>query len=159
YATLSYVWGSGKSDGLEPHGRLPSSLPRVIEDAKTVAVALGFQYLWVDRYCIPQHCEKDAHDQIRNMNLIYARSCITIVAAAGRCPDYGLPGVGKTTRKVFDTLQIGSHTIRWMPTNVEWVEQQIKNSKWNTRAWTCQEAALSARRLYFTDHFALLENG
>ncbi|KXH49421.1 hypothetical protein CNYM01_08282 [Colletotrichum nymphaeae SA-01] len=159
YATLSYVWGSVHSDGVVSGRRLPSSVPRVIEDAKTVTASLGFQYLWVDRYCIPQHCAKDAHEQIRNMNLIYARSCITIIAAAGRCPDYGLPGVGKTTRKVLDTFQIGSHTIRRMPTDAKWVEQQIQHSKWNTRAWTCQEAALSTRRLYFTDHFALLENG
>ncbi|KAG7058290.1 HET-domain-containing protein [Colletotrichum scovillei] len=159
YATLSYVWGSAQSDCLRPGRKLPASVPRVIEDAKTVAATLGFQYLWVDRYCIPQHCAKDAHDQIRNMNLVYARSCITIIAAAGQSPDYGLPGVGKTTREVFHTFQIGSHTIRWVPPNAYWAEQQIQHSKWNTRAWTCQEAALSTRRLYFTDHFALLENG
>ncbi|KAK1701512.1 hypothetical protein BDP55DRAFT_22967 [Colletotrichum godetiae] len=46
-----------------------------------------------------------------------------------------------------------------MPTNIDWAKQQIQNSKCNTRAWTCQEAASSARRLYFTNHFALLENG
>ncbi|KAK1726087.1 heterokaryon incompatibility protein-domain-containing protein [Colletotrichum acutatum] len=159
YATLSYVWGPAQSDCLRPGRKLPASVPRVIEDAKTVTAALGFRYLWIDRYCIPQHCAKEANDQIRNMNLVYARSCITIIAAAGRCPDYGLPGVGKTIRKVFHTIQIGSHTIRWKPTEAEWVEQQIQHSKWNTRAWTYQEAALSTRRLYFTDHFALLENG
>ncbi|KAK1446353.1 hypothetical protein CMEL01_10596 [Colletotrichum melonis] len=159
YATLSYVWGSAQSDCPRLGRKLPASVPRVIEDAKTVTASLGFRYLWVDRYCIPQHCAKEAHDQICNMNLIYARSCITIVAAAGQCPDYGLPGVGKTLRKVLDTFQIGSHTIRRMPTDAKWVEQQIQHSKWNTRAWTCQEAALSTRRLYFTDHFALLENG
>ncbi|KAI3541400.1 hypothetical protein CABS01_03108 [Colletotrichum abscissum] len=159
YATLSYVWGSAQSDCPRLGRKLPASVPRVIEDAKTVTASLGFRYLWVDRYCIPQHCAKEAHDQICNMNLIYARSCITIVAAAGQCPDYGLPGVGKTLRKVLDTFQIGSHTIRRTPTDAVWVEQQIQHSKWNTRAWTCQEAALSTRRLYFTDHFALLENG
>ncbi|KAI3543091.1 hypothetical protein CSPX01_06404 [Colletotrichum filicis] len=159
YATLSYVWGSVQSDCSRLGRKLPASVPRVIEDAKTVTASLGFRYLWVDRYCIPQHCAKEAHDQICNMNLIYARSCITIVAAAGQCPDYGLPGVGKTLRKVLDTFQIGSHTIRRTPTDAVWVEQQIQHSKWNTRAWTCQEAALSTRRLYFTDHFALLENG
>ncbi|EXF76779.1 hypothetical protein CFIO01_05073 [Colletotrichum fioriniae PJ7] len=159
YATLTYVWGSAQSDCLRPGRKLPASVPRAIEDAKIVTASLGFRYLWVDRYCIPQHCAKEANDQIRNMNLVYARSCITIIAAAGRCPDYGLPGVGKTTRKAFHIIQIGSHTIRWMPTEAKWVEQQIQHSKWNKRAWTCQEAALSTRRLYFTDHFALLENG
>ncbi|KAK1717648.1 heterokaryon incompatibility protein-domain-containing protein [Colletotrichum lupini] len=159
YATLSYVWGSAQSDCPRLDRKLPASVPRVIEDAKTATASLGFRYLWVDRYCIPQRCAKEALDQICNMNLIYARSCITIVAAAGQCPDYGLPGVGKTLRKVLDTFQIGPHTIRRMPTGTKWVVQQIQHSKWNTRAWTCQEAALSTRRLYFTDHFALLENG
>lgn len=137
YATLSYVWGSAQSDCLRPGRKLPAPVPRVIEDAKIVTASLGFRYLWVDRYCIPQHCAKEANDQIRNMNLVYARSCITIIAAAGRCPDYGLPGVGKTTRKAFHIIQIGSHTIRLMPAEAKWVEQQIQHSKWNTKAWTC----------------------
>ncbi|OHE96806.1 hypothetical protein CORC01_07952 [Colletotrichum orchidophilum] len=46
-----------------------------------------------------------------------------------------------------------------MPVNEVWVKQQSQHSKWNLRAWTCQEAALSMRRSHFTGHFALLETG
>jgi hypothetical protein len=45
YVTLSYVWG-----GALTNGDTLGSYPPTIEDAITVTVALGFRYLWVDRY-------------------------------------------------------------------------------------------------------------
>ena len=35
----------------------PDTTPRVITDAMTATVELGWQYLWVDRYCIDQNDE------------------------------------------------------------------------------------------------------
>jgi hypothetical protein len=45
YVTLSYVWGDATASGDTPGSYTPT-----IEDAITVADALGFRYLWVDRY-------------------------------------------------------------------------------------------------------------
>lgn len=50
YVALSYVWGA------EPDGDLPENQTRfsaVVEDALTVTEALGYKYLWVDRYVSP----------------------------------------------------------------------------------------------------------
>lgn len=41
YVALSYVWGKVSSD---------TSYPQVVEDGITACVALGYRYLWVDRY-------------------------------------------------------------------------------------------------------------
>jgi hypothetical protein len=53
YVTLSYVWGQGSEERMSVHG-LPHELPRTIDDAIKVVNFLGYRYLWVDRYCIPQ---------------------------------------------------------------------------------------------------------
>lgn len=45
YVALSYVWGRSKPAEIDLN-----ALPPTIEDSLTVCVALGFRYLWVDRY-------------------------------------------------------------------------------------------------------------
>ena len=47
YVALSYVWGTAQLIRPEnPFGRFPAT----IEDSIVVSLALGFEYLWVDRY-------------------------------------------------------------------------------------------------------------
>lgn len=93
YVTLSYMWGS-ISGSNEYSESLPEGLPCTIEDAITVTRKLGFRYLWIDRYCINQQCEEEKAEQVQKMDLIYQNSEVTIIAAAGQDPLYGLPGVG-----------------------------------------------------------------
>jgi hypothetical protein len=51
YLALSYVWGH-KS----PDEENDSDFPLVVEDSISVTKALGFRYLWVDKYvCIIDH--------------------------------------------------------------------------------------------------------
>jgi len=89
YLTLSYVWGTGLDTG-GPYGALPNTAPKVIRDAASVTLGLGFRYLWVDRYCIPRDQPEEAHIQIRRMDVIYSRSFLTIVAAGASNPGEGL---------------------------------------------------------------------
>lgn len=49
YVALSYVWGDASAEARDD--RSPYS--RTIEDAITVTVALGMQYLWVDQHVRP----------------------------------------------------------------------------------------------------------
>ncbi|KUJ09378.1 HET-domain-containing protein, partial [Mollisia scopiformis] len=123
-------------------------LPEVIEDSIFVTSSLGIQYLWVDRYCINQQDAADKHEQISNMDVIYANATITIIAAAGSDPDYGLPGVNGRMRKLRPNLKMRKLNIY---ASLPQVYISVKKSKWATRGWTYQEGLLSKRRLIFTD--------
>jgi hypothetical protein len=111
YTALSYVWGKAGNtdDSASPSGAklsdvgaagliLPTILPKVIESAIIVTKELGLRYLWVDRYCIDQSKKAEKHDQISKMDIIYRRSAVTIIAAAGDDENYGLPGVDNELR-------------------------------------------------------------
>ncbi|KAM0794925.1 heterokaryon incompatibility protein-domain-containing protein, partial [Usnea florida] len=163
YAALSYVWGKQKSTMVSSsvstgknsgHCTLLSlTMPSVISDAIIVTLELGLQYLWVDRYCIDQNDEKK-HFQINQMDKVYLCAVITIVAAAGENADYGLPGVSDTLRRAQPYAvvrgQLLASTMRSSPV-------AIRSSRWATRGWTYQEAALSRKRLVFTDDQVFFE--
>lgn len=56
---------------------------------------------------------------------------LTIVAAAGNDPNYGLPGVGRRTRQQQKSLDLGIATL------VEIFDDRadIRKSAWALRAW------------------------
>lgn len=100
YAALSYVWGPRyeMSNWHTSNDRLPSVVPRTIDDAISLVRHLGWNYLWIDRYCINQNDDDDKSEQIGRMGDIYAGSTITIIAAAGDDDEFGLLGVGSRCR-------------------------------------------------------------
>ncbi|KAM7210919.1 Heterokaryon incompatibility protein (HET) domain containing protein [Rhypophila decipiens] len=159
YVALSYVWGKNDSSGSSVGPASPQNkrdrLEKVIEDSITVTQSLGLHYLWADRICIDQSDDEDKRHQISQMDIIYANSTLTIIAAAGNGPDHGLPGINGTPRSIqqrkfvfgnrslISTLPAGSYTVQ--------------KSKWHTRGWTFQEGILSIRRLIFTEAQVLFE--
>lgn len=161
YVALSYVWGpsngetghSASSDYTTPGNHLqPSNLPSTIVDAIQVTLEMGFEYLWVDRYCIDQ-TSNAKFEQINQMDSIYRRAELTIIAAAGDGPSYGLPGISRT-RKRQPHYEMGN--IELLAT-ARHPHVAIQESTWFKRAWTFQEAVLSRRRLVFTDDQAYFE--
>ncbi|KAI0124312.1 heterokaryon incompatibility protein-domain-containing protein [Xylariales sp. AK1849] len=62
YVALSYLWGqrTEKSRFLKV---LPSTLPQTIEDALKVTKQLGYQYIWIDRFCINQESNEEKQEQ------------------------------------------------------------------------------------------------
>ena len=158
YACLSYVWGQEVDRSLDfinsNSGTLPSSLPATIEDAITATVKLGLNYLWVDRYCIDQNNASEVSQQIGLMDSIYYNAEVTIVAAAGSDPSYGLPGVRSRNRQsnTFATIW----NIPFLSTSCNPLEFW-QQSLWLTRGWTYQEAFFSRRRLLFTEQQAYFE--
>ncbi|KAF2114187.1 heterokaryon incompatibility protein-domain-containing protein [Lophiotrema nucula] len=148
YAALSYVWGQGYTN-VDFSTALSDVLPDTIEDAIETTSRLGIKYLWIDRYCIDQNDASDKKFQISRMDVIYNRAYVTIVAAAGTNPDYGLPGVRHRSRDAQKYLRIGRYFVfNKIP---DAIEEGIKFSKWARRGWTYQESVLSTRRLIFTD--------
>jgi hypothetical protein len=153
YVSLSYVWGTSKDVGgpIETIGgrkTLPQLLPPVIRDSIQVTKALGYQYLWIDKFCIDQDAAELKHDQIQQMDAIYRNSQLTIISAAGQDESYGLPGVGARDRPQQFLAQLDGATI--IRDSMD-PHQVISKSHWSTRGWTFQEALLSRRRLVFTD--------
>lgn len=159
YAALSYVWESAPialgQDGIERGTRNSSTFdgcPKIISDAMEVTSKIDLLYLWVDRYCIDQGDTRDKHNQIRQMDLIYANAKVTIIAAT-TVLENGLPGVAGVQRPCRPSLHIGGHRISSFTCSSTWREAMslIEGSKWATRGWTYQEGLLSKRRLIFTD--------
>jgi hypothetical protein len=90
-----------------------------VEDAFSVCKEIGIEYLWVDRYCIPQDPNVARH-QVANMDSVYAGSALTIIAAAGDDPHYGLPGVREKLRPPQPHVKVGSYTLVSTLTNINY---------------------------------------
>ncbi|KAG6356230.1 hypothetical protein INS49_015617 [Diaporthe citri] len=155
FVALSYVWGPNVGTTTLTEN-LPSKLPLTIRDAMTVTKDLGFQYLWVDQYCIDQSDNVDKDMQIRHMDLI------TIIAAAGYDCDYGLPGVSDCSRDVLDPFILDEALTFGIFPKIDPFTNHWERGSWHTRGWTFQEAHLSRRRLVFSNtatHFECMRHG
>ncbi|KAI4863306.1 heterokaryon incompatibility protein-domain-containing protein [Hypoxylon rubiginosum] len=151
FVTLSYVWGSSQppaKESQEDRGQgVLETAPQTIKDVAWLTRELGYRYVWVDRYCIPQDDPKAKHDQIQTMDLIYQQSELTIVAAAGEGPEFGLPGIGGRARDVQVSAQVGKHTCL---VTADQMCDSFFESKWRTRGWTYQEAICARKCVVFT---------
>jgi hypothetical protein len=156
YVALSYRWGESHS---EPQKRLSNmaleKLPATIEDAIVVTRSLGFQYLWIDKYCILQADDFDFKHQIRQMHLIYRSAEITIIAGGGMDASSGLIGISTPRANVQTKGRYGNLNLitfsLWPWSSVEFTQG------WINRGWTLQEGYFSQRRLIFTDEQVLFE--
>jgi len=157
YLALSYVWGQTPSE--EPQSGeeinlLGKDTPNLIKDAMAVTKRLRYQYLWVDRYCIPQQDNEERHSQIQQMDLVYSKAQATIIAIASVDPSHGLPGVGSRSRAPSVTINVGNNAYAYVPPDPT---KEILSSAWNSRGWTHQETILSRRRIFFCNHQVYFE--
>lgn len=129
---------------------------------------LGLQFLWVDRYCIDDNDDDDGdggggaagaskhrkHHTISNMDAVYQRAALTIVAASGAHSDHGLPGARRIHRRL-DTYSLaengGRGEGRAAYVYIEEAHAELSELVWSTRGWTYQEGLLSRHRLVFTE--------
>ncbi|RFU35042.1 hypothetical protein B7463_g1301, partial [Scytalidium lignicola] len=171
YLTLSYCWGSSPGitttfDTLDEHLRqLPvERLPTTLSDAIHITRELGFQYLWIDAFCIlqsrfsgDQEAIADWQDQCSKMADIYGNAFLTIAASGGkdksegcflpRSPDSLICQIPLT-----DDPSIGFVYARPPVRPTQYIKQPLDD-----RAWTFQEASLSRRLLqYGTDEISYL---
>lgn len=155
YIALSYMWGgstgphgSRLSESPSPPDFLPKTLPQMIQDTLNVTVRLDHRYLWVDWFCIDQCHSTDKAFQIQQMASIYSHACITLCALVDY-PALSLPGVSRPC-SVSGSFRFQNATYISLPSPDSLVNI-IKESTWNSRGWTFQEAMLSKRCLFFTD--------
>ncbi|KAK7931125.1 hypothetical protein PG985_001837 [Apiospora marii] len=170
YVALSYVWGGPqafclKGDNildLQARGSLQDT-PNTIRDAMTVAFRLGFNYIYVDAFCIIQDDNKDKREQLSIMGKIYANATLCIVAASGDTAYSGLPGLSSPRTPGIEVLLPGCNIklvtpLSHYPTVHHGTNIQVGYTTgyaWSERGWTFQERALSRRSLIFTEGQAL----
>lgn len=110
---------------------LPQSLPKVIDDAIVVTLKMGFEFLWVDRYCV----ETDTavkHQQIAAMDQVYSGAAFTIVAAVGQSGDEGLHGVSEARKGRPFTVDVGRFSYALIQSDPL---KRFRNSKYQNRGW------------------------
>ncbi|KAH7127159.1 heterokaryon incompatibility protein-domain-containing protein, partial [Dendryphion nanum] len=170
FIALSYVWGnanifktvSSNVSALQEPGALCNAnfpINRVIEDAIEVSHPLQERYLWIDALCIVQDDEAHKANLIAQMDSIYARVFLTVIALSAENADSGLQCVWPGTRlanfvslRVSDTesspptLPNGAVAVR------PYLRDVLECGLYNKRGWTFQESCLSRRCLIFTDH-------
>ncbi|MCJ1236230.1 hypothetical protein MMC14_004208 [Varicellaria rhodocarpa] len=164
YVALSYTWGDGilfrsvvkNFPNLHVKGGIQNvlnRLPRVIRDAIYLVQAIGERYLWVDSLCIIQDSQSSWDLNASLMDIVYGGAHLTICAADGENAEAGLKGINGSER-IF-TQHIEEYDPGYAPSIDLMVshlaETYIKQSVWNTRAWTFQERMLSKRCLIFVD--------
>jgi hypothetical protein len=160
YLALSYVWGLAPQS-IHQFGTTLSSLPQTIEDAILVTLALGKNYLWVDSICIDQSSPGQKAEQISLMCDIYRGAYSTLVALSSTSATSGLPRVNPII-PTFAQLSCSltspgqDKEVKLVTTGLT-LNQTIWVTKWGTRAWTFQEALLSPRNIYFSDHQVIFE--
>ncbi|KAK1776742.1 HET-domain-containing protein [Copromyces sp. CBS 386.78] len=169
YIALSYCWGKGqsltlRSENLEAMklGLMVSSLPQTLQDAITVARALGQQYLWVDALCIIQNSPSDWEVESSRMASVYRGAWLTIAAAAASGASEGF--LSRNYRETNSWYKEPYHEkwpnheacsailgARWAPQHLEHrdTDTKIPVPSWNLRGWTLQERLLSQRLLTY----------
>lgn len=165
YVALSYVWGKSKStmllaenqETLQKPGTIcldDRAIPRTIRDTMRACQLLLERYLWVDSLCILQDSPEKRID-IEQMDAIYGKAKLTIIAVGGSDADFGLPGVTPGSREEMQQKVKAGDVL--LGNVLPGLKQTVNSSYWNTRGWTYQERLLSPRRLYFTPTQVFLE--
>lgn len=91
YLTLSHCWGGANihrltTNTLEEHLSAidVDLLPQNFWDALKITISLGFQYIWIDSFCIIQDSEEDWNRESAMMGDVYRYSTCTIASVAAR---------------------------------------------------------------------------
>lgn len=145
YLALSYVWGqrkfftltSSNIRNLERPGGLSEvwqDLPDTIQDAITLTSLLSVRYLWVDNLSILQDDRQEKKELISQMDLIYDRAFMTIVAANGDNADTGLRAFHAKNRGCRQNVEEIRPGLRLVcPKHVA---DNLNHSAYETRGWT-----------------------
>lgn len=155
-------------------------VPATIWDAIDVTKAIGVRHLWIDSLCIQQDDPAETKHQISTMQNIFGSAYCTIIAGQGTSASSGLYGTPFRPREIRYGLKMVEDSSETPVSRLigpgmmlglvalnkdgpdQWdINQQddalpeiteLEGTKWNSRAWTYQEAQLSSRALVFHDN-------
>jgi hypothetical protein len=168
YLALSYCWGptqvSSKKNTLAQleHNNLPDlqkeikmeDLEQTIQDAVHITRQLGFNYLWVDRFCILQDDDEDKGREFSKMATTYKNAVVTLAAATAEAASQGFLNTVPPKQKPFlpkQKIQIPMDDGRKGVIYLSDKPYQPMHPL-DTRGWTLQEFMLSSRMLIFSGY-------
>ncbi|KAK4175151.1 heterokaryon incompatibility protein-domain-containing protein [Triangularia setosa] len=183
FAALSYCWGSQEELMRKPPYLMTSftmseltskagvsmdKMPLTLQHAFTLCKLLGIGYIWIDALCILQaqnkddiRAKKDWEIESTKMEVVYSKSKLTIIAAAGTSSHSGfLPFGSYNGVTVLDSIQSllppGLQVICQKGNNPSGFHFDHKYSFRDQdaiamRAWAYQEEILSSRYIKFRD--------
>ena len=164
YVTLSHCWGNTRMAPLcnatmdMYRSEIPwSALTKTFREAIHVSAALGFEYIWIDCFCINQDAQVDWLEETLSMASIYSNAVINIAATSSANGDGGLFPV--TRSQVLSRVLSGPCVVhaKWSGRPpAEYVifdpaawQTHINQAVLNGRAWVLQERLLSPRTVHF----------
>lgn len=156
YVALSHCWGPPPIprqmlEGGSETTLTISTLPRNFQDAITVTKKLGYEYLWIDSFCITQQSKEDWLEQSAVMASVYVFSEFTIACLASTNPSGGcfrprnpLWFTPLNMKRLMIQQRDKSH---WWNLEIDGAESQYPPL--HTRAWVVQERVSAPRTVFY----------
>lgn len=110
----------------------------MVQDTFILAKKLGIPHLWVDSLCIIHDDERSRKQQIDQMHVIYHRSAMTIVAAAGRDSNAGLVSLSRARTMATPQYVANVGPFPVVATSIS-TYSDLLATHWRSRGWTLQE--------------------
>lgn len=164
YVALSHCWGTSKPPATtqESYDKFLKAipldiLPATFRDAINVVRELGYQYLWIDCFCIIQGSEQDFQIECSRMHATFENAVVTICAPAADNASAGLLHLRETWSADLvvevpccdNNQQLGSVLMRKLRESIYIQEDKDWEDALAKRAWIIQERLLSPRVVYF----------
>jgi hypothetical protein len=149
YAILSHRWEGGEvtyHNMQSPLRRLKgkAGLTKVRQCCRQ-AVKDGYDYVWIDTYCIDKTSSVELSEAINSMYQWYQKSAVCYAYLSDVQPGIAYPIINATVVHVDEQFSTNS---------------QIYESKWWTRGWTLQELIAPREIKFFgSGHHGWLEMG
>ncbi|CEI67441.1 unnamed protein product [Fusarium venenatum] len=168
YLALSYCWGAKQEStantnliqlehanqrDLEKEIKM-EQLEQTIQDAVYITRQLGFNYLWVDRFCILQDDIEDKKREFSKMATTYKNAVVTLAAGTAENASEGFLHSKSSKQKPFLPDQRFSTSMDDGRTGHIYIPERSyqPNHPLDARGWTLQEFMLSTRMLIFSDY-------
>lgn len=168
YVCLSYCWG-GEQRSMTTTSRLntylnginTATIPKTILDAIRVTISMGYQYIWVDSFCIVQDSGPDKITELGRMTSIYSGAACTLCITSAKSVNEGFLEEAHQDSPEDQSIHTwyadireasNSRTAVILEIRSDFSSYDVFESPILERGWTFQEALLSTHLVMFFSH-------